>query len=82
MLYRKPGYRQWRKGSGIWGRRNLKTRFSLLKKKKKKGKNKKVITSTPGRKPRSRELKVCRFSVQAFQEEKQTQPQTGGRTIT
>ena len=55
--------------------------FTILKKKKK-GKNKKVITSTPGRKPRSRELKVCRFSVQACQEEKQTQPQTGGRTIT
>ena len=27
------------------------------------GKNKKVITSTPGRKLRSRELKFCRFSV-------------------
>ena len=54
--------------------------FTFLKKKKEK--NKKVITSTPGRKLRSRELKVCRFSVQAFQEEKQTQPQTGGRTIT
>ena len=40
-------------------------------------KNKKVITSTPGRKLRSRELKFCRFSVQAFQEEKQTQPHTG-----
>ena len=53
-----------------------------IKKKKKKGKNKKVITSTPGRKPRSRELKVCRFSVQACQEEKQTQPHTRDRTIT
>ena len=42
----------------------------------------KMITSTPGRKIRSRELKVCRFSVQAFQEEKQTQPQTQDRTIT
>ena len=41
-----------------------------------------MITSTPGRKIRSRELKVCRFSVQAFQEEKQTQPQTQDRTIT
>ena len=50
--------------------------------KKKKGKNKKVITSTPGRKLRSRELKVCRFSVQACQEEKQTQPHTRDRTIT
>ena len=40
-------------------------------------KNKKVITSTPGRKLRSRELKFCRFSVQACQEEKQTQPHTG-----
>ena len=55
--------------------------FTIWKKKKGK-KNKKVITSTPGRKLRSRELKVCRFSVQAFQEEKQTQPQTRGRTIT
>ena len=83
MLYRKPGYRQWRKGSGIWGRRNLKSWFSLFKKKKKKKeKNKKVITSTPGRKLRSRELKVCRFSVQACQEEKQTQPHTRDRTIT
>ena len=45
-------------------------------------KNKKVITSTPGRKLRSRELKVCRFSVQACQEEKQTQPHTRDRTIT
>ena len=42
----------------------------------------KMITSTPGRKIRSRELKVCRFSVQAFQEEKQTQPQTRDTTIT
>ena len=67
-----------KKGSGIWGRRNLKSWFSLFKKKKKKKeKNKKVITSTPGRKLRSRELKFCRFSVQAFQEEKQTQPHTG-----
>ena len=92
MLYTKPGYTQWRKGSGIWGRRNLKSWVSLLKKqtkqnktnkqKKKTGKNKKVITSTPGRKLRSRELKVCRFSVQACQEEKQTQPHTRDRTIT
>ena len=44
--------------------------------------NEKVITSTPGRKLRSRELKVCRFSVQACQEEKQTQPHTRDRTIT
>ena len=82
MLYRKPGYRQWRKGSGIWGRRNLKTRFSLLKKKKKKSKNKKVIINTSGRKLRSRELKVCRFSIEAFQEEKKTQPHIWDRTIT
>ena len=81
LLYRKPRYRQWRKGSGIWGRRNLKSWFSLLKKKKK-GKNKKVIINTPGRKLRRRELKVCRFSIEAFQEEKQTQPQTPDRTIT
>ena len=80
MLYRKPGYRQWRKGSGIWARRNLKSWFSLFKKKK--GKNKKVIIRTPGKKLRSRELKVCRFSVQAFQEEMQTPPQTRDRTIT
>ena len=51
-------------------------------KKKKKGKNKKVIINTPGRKLRRRELKVCRFSIEAFQEEKQTQPQTPDRTIT
>ena len=44
--------------------------------------NEKVITSTPGRKLRRRELKVCRFSIEAFQEEKQTQPQTPDRTIT
>jgi len=78
MLYRKPEYKQWRKGSGTRGRRNLKSWFSLLKK----GGGDKMITSTPGRKIRSRELKVCRFSVQAFQEEKQTQPQTQDRTIT
>ena len=30
------------------------------------GAQNKMITSTPGRKIRSRELKVCRFSVQAF----------------
>ena len=53
-----------------------------IKKKKKKGKNKKVIISTPGKKLRSRELKVCRFSVQAFQEEKKTQPHIWDRTIT
>ena len=67
----------------LWNMRETKPEelvFTFLKKKKEK--NKKVITSTPGRKPRSRELKVCRFSVQACQEEKQTQPQTGGRTIT
>ena len=64
-------------------RRNLKSWFSLFKKKKKKkGKNKKVIISTPGKKLRSRELKFCRFSVQAFQEEMQTPPQTRDRTIT
>ena len=44
--------------------------------------NGKVITSTPGRKLRSRELKVCRFSAQVCQEEKQTQPHTRDRTIT
>ena len=73
MLYRKPGYKQWRKGSGTRGRQNLKSWFSLLKK----GEGDKMITSTPGRKIRSRELKVCRFSVQAFQEEKQTAPDPG-----
>ena len=31
MLYRKPGYSQWRNGSGIWVRRNLKSWFSLFK---------------------------------------------------
>ena len=57
--------------------------FHYLKfKKKGGGVNEKVITSTPGRKLRSRELKVCRFSVQACQEEKQTQPHTGDRTNT
>ena len=33
--------------------------FTMIRK----GKNKKWITNTPGRKIRSRELKVCRFSV-------------------
>ena len=67
----------------LWNMRETKHEELVFTiKKKKKGKNKKVITSTPGRKLRSRELKVCRFSVQACQEEKQTQPQTGGRTIT
>ena len=47
-----------------------------------KGKNKEVDNKHPGRKVRIRELKVCRFSVQAFQEEKQTQPQTRDRTGT
>ena len=67
----------------LWNMRETKPEelvFTFLKKKKEK--NKKVITSTPGRKPRSRELKVCRFSVQAFQEEMQTPPQTRDRTIT
>ena len=67
----------------LWNMRETKHEELVFTiKKKKKEKNKKVITSTPGRKLRSRELKVCRFSVQACQEEKQTQPQTGGRTIT
>ena len=67
----------------LWNMRETKPEelvFTFLKKKKEK--NKKVITSTPGRKLRSRELKVCRFSVQACQEEKQTQPHTRDRTIT
>ena len=67
----------------LWNMRETKPEelvFTFLKKKKEK--NKKVITSTPGRKPRSRELKVCRFSVQAFQEEKQTPHQTQDRTCT
>ena len=64
----------------LWNMRETKHEELVFTiKKKKKGKNKKVITSTPGRKPRSRELKVCRFSVQAFQKEKQTQPQKIGR---
>ena len=67
----------------LWNMRETKHEELVFTiKKKKKGKNKKVITSTPGRKPRSRELKVCRFSVQACQEEKQTQPHTRDRTIT
>ena len=66
----------------LWNMRETKHEELVFTIKKKKGKNKKVITSTPGRKPRSRELKVCRFSVQACQEEKQTQPHTRDRTIT
>ena len=53
--------------------------FTIKKKKRKKqeGDNK-----HSRQKLRSRELKVCRFSVQAFQEEMQTPPQTRDRTIT
>ena len=54
--------------------------FTILKKKKKE--KYKVITSILSKKISSRELKVCRFSVQAFQEEKQIQPQTQERTHT
>ena len=47
--------------------------FTMIRK----GKNKKWITNTPGRKIRSRELKVGRFSVQAFQEESRHSPRPG-----
>ena len=41
-----------------------------------------MITNALGKNIRRREVKICRFSVQAFQEEKQTQPQTQDRTFT
>ena len=53
--------------------------FTIIRKKK--GKNK-LITNALGKNIRRREVKICRFSVQAFQEEKQTQPQTQDRTFT
>ena len=79
MFYRKPGYRN--PENRLWDTRERWSRepvFTI----RRKGKNKKLITNTPGRKIRSRELKVCRFSIQAVQEEKQTQPQTQDRTCT
>ena len=66
----------------LWNMRETKPEELVFTIKKRGGAQNKMITSTPGRKIRSRELKVCRFSVQAFQEEKQTQPQTRDRTIT
>ena len=65
----------------LWDIREMQREELVFTIKKKKRKNK-VITSILSRKISSRELKVCRFSVQAFQEEKQTQPQTWDRTCT
>ena len=51
--------------------------FTIIRKKKEE-----VDKKPPGRKTGITEVKVCGFSVQAFQEEKQTQPQTRDRTFT
>ena len=66
----------------LWNMRETKPEELVFTIKKGGAAQNKMITSTPGRKIRSRELKVCRFSVQVFQEDKQTQPQTRDRTIT
>ena len=78
MFYRKPGYRN--PENRLWDTRERWSRepvFTI----RRKGKNK-LIAKTPGRKIRSSEVNVCRFSPQAFPEEKQTQPQTQDRTCT
>ena len=63
--------------NGLWDIRKKQSKEPVFFNTRKTGK-----TNTLGRKIRSRELKFCRFSVQAFQEEKQTQPQTWDRTFT
>lgn len=50
---------------------------TIIRKKEKVDNNK-----PPGRKTGIGEVKVCSFSLQLFQEEKQTQPQTRDRTFT
>ena len=50
----------------LWNMREMKPEELVFTIKKGGAAQNKMITSTPGRKIRSRELKVCRFSVQAF----------------
>ena len=47
----------------IWDTRERWSKEPVFTMIRRKGKNKKWITNTPGRKIRSRELKVCGFSV-------------------
>ena len=47
----------------IWDTRERWSKEQVFTMIRRKRKNKKWITNTPGRKIRSRELKVCRFSV-------------------
>ena len=61
----------------IWDTRERWSKEPVFTMIRRKGKNKKWITNTPGRKIRSRELKVGRFSVQAFQEESRHSPRPG-----
>ena len=66
----------------LWDIRKKQSKEPVFSNTRKTGKRKQLATNTLGRKIRSRELKVCRCSDQAFQEEKQTQPQTRDRTFT
>ena len=61
----------------IWDTRERWSKEPVFTMIRRKGKNKNWITNTPGRKIRSRELKVGRFSVQAFQEESRHSPRPG-----
>ena len=47
----------------IWDTRERWAKEPVFTMIRRKGKNKKLITNTPGRNIRSRELKVCGFSV-------------------